>query len=116
MFAVAIRGLALPTCRTGKAIVQRADCTGNILENASRAAVGSSLSGMGWARTKVAACSAFSPRSAWLQIERLPGYAPELNPVEPLWGDLKGGELANLYVVDAEGDATSRGMTTTGQA
>jgi len=37
MFAVAIHGLALPTCRTGKAIVQRADCTGNILENASRA-------------------------------------------------------------------------------
>src|SRR5215470_1745390 len=36
MFAVAIRGLALPTCRTGKVIVQRADCTGNILENASR--------------------------------------------------------------------------------
>src|SRR5215467_3338316 len=37
MFAVAIRGLALPTCRTGKAIVQRADCTGNIWENARRA-------------------------------------------------------------------------------
>ena len=37
MFAVAIRGLVLPTCRTGKAIVQRVDCTGNILENASRA-------------------------------------------------------------------------------
>jgi len=39
-------------------------------------------------------------QSAWLQIERLPGYAPELNPVEPLWGNLKGGELANLCVVD----------------
>jgi hypothetical protein len=26
----------------------------------------------------------------WLQVERLPAYAPELNPVELLWGNLKG--------------------------
>ena len=26
---------------------------------------------------------------AWLTIERLPAYAPELNPVEPLWGNVK---------------------------
>jgi hypothetical protein len=26
----------------------------------------------------------------------LPGYAPELNPVEPLWSNLKEVELANL--------------------
>lgn len=32
---------------------------------------------------------------AWLSIERLPGYAPELNPVEQLWGNVKGQELAN---------------------
>jgi transposase len=32
---------------------------------------------------------------AWLSIERLPGYAPELNPVEQLWGNVKGTELAN---------------------
>ena len=32
----------------------------------------------------------------WLQVERLPGYAPELNPVEALWANLKGVELANL--------------------
>ena len=29
-------------------------------------------------------------------IEPLPGYAPELNPVEGLWASLKGVELANL--------------------
>lgn len=31
-------------------------------------------------------------------VERLPGYAPELNPTEALWGNLKGkgGELAYL--------------------
>jgi hypothetical protein len=31
----------------------------------------------------------------WLTAERLPAYAPELNPVEYLWANLKGGELAN---------------------
>jgi transposase len=33
---------------------------------------------------------------SWLVVEPLPAYAPELNPVEPLWSDLKGVELANL--------------------
>jgi transposase len=33
---------------------------------------------------------------SWLVVEPLPGYAPELNPVEPLWASLKGTELANL--------------------
>jgi transposase len=32
----------------------------------------------------------------WLVVERLPGYAPDLNPVEGLWSSLKGVELANL--------------------
>lgn len=34
----------------------------------------------------------------WLVVERLPGYAPELNPTEALWSNLKGkgGELAYL--------------------
>jgi transposase len=35
----------------------------------------------------------------WLVVERLPGYAPELNPVEGLWSNLKGQELAN-YAAD----------------
>jgi len=34
----------------------------------------------------------------WLRVARLPGYAPELNPVESMWGNLKGGELANRCV------------------
>jgi hypothetical protein len=33
---------------------------------------------------------------AWLTVERLPAYAPELNPVEGLWANLKGAELANF--------------------
>ena len=36
----------------------------------------------------------------WLQVERLPAYAPELNPVELLWGNLKARELANRCPTD----------------
>jgi transposase len=32
----------------------------------------------------------------WLVVEPLPAYAPDLNPVELLWGNVKGVELANL--------------------
>jgi transposase len=32
----------------------------------------------------------------WLWVERLPGYAPDLNPTEQVWGSLKGKDLANL--------------------
>jgi transposase len=32
----------------------------------------------------------------WPVVERLPAYAPELNPVEALWSSLKAIELANL--------------------
>jgi DDE superfamily endonuclease len=35
-------------------------------------------------------------QQAWLTVERLPAYAPELNPVEGLWANLKGVELANF--------------------
>jgi transposase len=31
-----------------------------------------------------------------LQLERLPGYAPDLNPVEMIWGHLKHGRMANF--------------------
>jgi DDE superfamily endonuclease len=46
--------------------------------------------------TKMAAFIAI--QRDWLVVERLPAYAPELNPVEGLWSNLKGkgGELANL--------------------
>jgi transposase len=37
-------------------------------------------------------------QQSWLVVERLPAYAPELNPVEGLWSSLKAVELANLAV------------------
>jgi transposase len=48
----------------------------------------------------------------WLRVERLPAYAPELNPVEYLWANLKGLELANLPTTTlAEvADATEQGI------
>jgi len=39
---------------------------------------------------------------SWLSVERLPGYAPELNPVETLWGNVKGQELANRCSKDLD--------------
>ncbi|MDF2738879.1 MAG: hypothetical protein K0S88_245 [Actinomycetia bacterium] len=33
---------------------------------------------------------------SWLVVERLPAYAPEPNPTEGLWSNLKAVELANL--------------------
>jgi hypothetical protein len=42
----------------------------------------------------------------WLVVERLPAYAPELNPVEPLWANLKGIELAN-FAGDAIDEVTA---------
>ncbi len=32
----------------------------------------------------------------WLTVERLPGYAPDLNPVETLWSNIKGQERSTV--------------------
>jgi len=49
---------------------------------------------------------------SWLVVERLPGYAPELNPVEGLWANVKGVELANLAAetVEEVAAAAERGV------
>jgi transposase len=36
-----------------------------------------------------------------IQFERLPAYAPELNPAEYIWGQLKTHEIANLITTQA---------------
>lgn len=52
-------------------------------------------------------------QTRWLTVERLPGYAPELNPVEYVWGNVKGQELANLCAdnLGHAAAALSTGMT-----
>jgi transposase len=53
---------------------------------------------------------------AWLRVERLPAYAPELNPVEGLWGNVKGTELANRCpdTIDEAMQATRDGLERVG--
>jgi transposase len=48
----------------------------------------------------------------WLRAERLPAYAPELNPVEGLWANLKDLELANrpATTLAEVADATEHGI------
>jgi transposase len=47
------------------------------------------------AHTSLAMRAWTADQHAWLQVEYLPAYAPDLNPVEGLWANLKGVELAN---------------------
>jgi len=44
---------------------------------------------------------------SWLSVERLPGYAPDLNPVELLWGNIKGKEMANRCSENTDEVATA---------
>ena len=52
--------------------------------------------------------------AAWLHVEQLPGYAPELNPVEQVWAWVKNGPLAHYCaptiteLTDAAGQALDR--------
>jgi len=49
---------------------------------------------------------------AWLAVERLPGYAHDLNPVELVWGNVKAVELANFCpdTIDQARDAAESGL------
>ena len=38
----------------------------------------------------------------WFHFERLPTYSPKLNPVEPVWNQLKNVELANFAPTDTK--------------
>jgi transposase len=45
---------------------------------------------------------AWAEGQPWLEVEYLPSYAPELDPVEGLWANLKGCELANRCCADRQ--------------
>lgn len=52
----------------------------------------------------------------WLVVEQLPGYAHDLNPVEQVWGNLKGKELANLCpdLIEEAAEAADAGLSRIG--
>jgi len=57
-----------------------------------------------WRQLREAGCQ-------WLRVEWLPGYAPDLNPVEAIWSHTKYSDLANYvpedvdHLLDAVGDS-----------
>lgn len=57
-----------------------------------------------WRQLREAGCQ-------WLGVEWLPGYAPDLNPVEAIWSHTKYSDLANYvpddvdHLLDAVGDS-----------
>ncbi len=46
--------------------------------------------------------AALAERAHWLTVEWLPKYAPELNDIEIVWGDLKARHLAHRTFIDLE--------------
>lgn len=54
----------------------------------------------------------------WLLVERLPGYAYDLNPIEQVWGNIKGVELANLCpdTIDEAQAAAEAGLERVGSS
>ena len=57
-------------------------------------------------------------QSSWLTVERLPGYAHDLNPIEMVWGNVKGVELANLCpdTIDEARTAAEAGLNRVGSS
>jgi transposase len=54
----------------------------------------------------------------WLLVERLPGYAHDLNPIEMVWGNVKAVELANLCpeTIDEAHAAAQSGLQRVGSS
>jgi len=46
--------------------------------------------------------AALAARQHWLTVEWLPKYAPELNDIEVVWGQLKGRHLAHQTFADPD--------------
>jgi transposase len=52
--------------------------------------------------TSKASLAALAARAHWLKVEWLPKYAPELNDIEIVWGDLKAHHLAHQTFTDSD--------------
>lgn len=55
--------------------------------------------GLGGHKSRVMA-TYLARQRAWLMVEPLPAYAPDLNPIEQVWGNVKTRELANVCAPD----------------
>lgn len=55
------------------------------------------------AHTSKATQDFIKTQSSWLTVERLPTYAPELNPPEHVWSAMKAKDMGNIHV-DSMGD------------
>lgn len=55
--------------------------------------------GLGGHKSRVMTAYLATQRT-WLTVEPLPAYAPELNPIEQVWGNVKTCELANVCAPD----------------
>ena len=64
------------------------------------------------AHRSVAMKTWITAQHCWLQVERLPGYAHDLNPIELVWGNIKTVEPANLCpdTLDEARDAAEAGL------
>ena len=58
--------------------------------------------GAGTASSSGRNIASLAGQRGWLTVERLPAYAPDLNPVEPLWSNLKTRDLANHCTPDLD--------------
>lgn len=52
--------------------------------------------------TSKASIAQLQARSHWLKVEWLPKYAPELNDIEIVWGQMKKGQLAHQTFSSAD--------------
>jgi transposase len=61
-------------------------------------------------------CEWLATQRSWLRVESLPSYAPDLNPTEQVWGNLKSKELANFCAdtIDQVAGAAEDGLSRIG--
>jgi|ERR1700722_687081 hypothetical protein len=60
------------------------------------------LAAQAWLPAVLAAAGPMAERAHWLTVEWLPKYAPELNDIEIVWGDLKARHLAHRTFTDLD--------------
>jgi transposase len=73
-----------------------------VRSRARRSSRSSSYSTAARSHLSKAALAALAERAHWLTVEWPPKYAPELNDIEVVWGDLKARHLAHQTFTDPD--------------